>query len=302
MNKIKILIIGYGSIGKKHERILTSINKNNQIFILTSQNIKKKNIIKDISEIKKINPDYIVICSQTSDHYKQLKYIEENLKKKKILVEKPLFHKNLNLLIKNNKVFVAYNFRFNPIINYIKNLKKQKIFSLQVVCGSYLPYWRKNIDYKKSYSSSKKRGGGVLLDLSHELDYIQFLFGKITKINYAGLSKISNLKIKSEDNLYLVAKIKKINLVVSLNYYFRNPTRIINLDGDKHSVSADLNNKSVIFNKSKKPLVKKFFFNHDLAYILQHKAILNNDFRKLCDYNHGLEIMRLISRIKKFKK
>ena len=50
-----------------------------------------------------------------------------------------------------------------------------------------------NRNYKLSYSSSKNKGGGALLDLSHELDYVQWLFGKISKIEYAKVKKISNL-------------------------------------------------------------------------------------------------------------
>ena len=53
--------------------------------------------------------------------------------------------------------------------------------STTVLCGSYLPSWRKNIIYNKSYSSDKKKGGGVLLDLSHEIDYITWILGSFTK-------------------------------------------------------------------------------------------------------------------------
>ena len=175
--KKKILIIGFGSIGKRHAAILNKFRNVEKIFILTKQKISNYKSIKTLKEVKFINPDYILICSKTSDHYEHLKYIERHFKNKIVLVEKPLFNKSKNLTIKNNKVFVGYNLRYHPIIRFLKNkIKKKKIFSVYIFCGSYLPNWRKNQNYQFCYSSKKKMGGGVLLDLSHEIDYLQWIF------------------------------------------------------------------------------------------------------------------------------
>jgi len=89
----------------------------------------------------------------------------------------------------------------NPIIQALKKIveeHKNEIFYSKTICSSYLPNWRKDQDYRKSYSSKTAEGGGVLLDLSHELDYNQWLFGNITSIN--GIyGEISDLEINSED-------------------------------------------------------------------------------------------------------
>ena len=162
-----------------------------------------------LQNIKKLNIDYIIISSETSKHFYYLNYFEKNLKNKLILVEKPLFEKYKKFRIINNKVFVGYNMRFNPIISFIKKIiNKEKFWSINIMCGSYLPMWRKNIDYKKSSSAKRKSGGGVLLDLSHELDYIQWLFGKI-KLDYVYINKLSDLKISTEDFLSLSGKTKR---------------------------------------------------------------------------------------------
>ena len=111
--------------------------------------------------------------------------------------------------IKKNTFYVGYNLRFNPIINFLKKkIKSKKIWNVNLFCGSYLPGWRSNIDYKKSSSAKKGLGGGVLLDLSHELDYLQWLFGNIT-IQYCKSKKLSNLNINTDDFLNLVGKTKK---------------------------------------------------------------------------------------------
>ena len=155
MNK-SILISGYGSIGKRHANILSKLVKKKNITILTSQNISKFRTIKKIKDLIRVNPDYIVICNPTAEHINKIKFIEKNFKNKKVLVEKPLFSKPNTINIKKNRYYVGYTFRFNPIINFLKKkIRFKKIWSVNIFCGSYLPSWRNNIDYRKSYSAKK---------------------------------------------------------------------------------------------------------------------------------------------------
>ena len=189
--KKKVLIIGFGSIGKKHATILKNFKMVSEVYILSRRDSKIFKTINKLSEIKKINPDYIVICSRTSDHFKHLNYIERNFSKKIVLIEKPLFNKFYNFHILQNKVFVGYNLRQHPVLKFIKNfIINKKIFSINITCNSYLPNWRKNINYKNSYSSHRRLGGGVLLDLSHEIDYLEWIFKKIKKIDLVKKKKI----------------------------------------------------------------------------------------------------------------
>ena len=73
---------------------------------------------------------------------------------------------------------------------YKKKVQLNKVFFVEAETSSYLPSWRKTVDYTKSYSAFPNRGGGVLLDLSHEIDYLKWLFKdlNISKI-YKGLPK-----------------------------------------------------------------------------------------------------------------
>ena len=88
-----------------------------------------------------------------------------------------------------NKVFVGYNLRFHPVIKKLKKeIKNKKIFNVNIQNSSYLPSWRKNNVYTKTSSAKKALGGGVLLDISHELDFIRYLFGSF-KINMLLIKK-----------------------------------------------------------------------------------------------------------------
>lgn len=119
------LIIGFGSIGKQQYKVLKMLKIFKKIYIYSKHN-RKSNFISRFNKIVDTNPDLIVICSETSQHFKQLKFIEKKFKNKIILVEKPLFSKFKNLKIKNNKVFVGYNLRYDPILQYTKKILEKK--------------------------------------------------------------------------------------------------------------------------------------------------------------------------------
>ena len=258
--KKKVLIIGYGSAGKRHAQLLRKNKKISKIFILTKQKCDNFIKITNLYQIKNIRPDYIIISSETSKHYKHLNYFEKNFSNKIILVEKPLFNKYHNIIIKKNKVFIAYNLRFNPIISYLKKIKNKNIFfSGLFSCTSYLPDWRKKRDYKKTYSANKKLGGGALLDLSHELDYIIWIFGNL-KLEFTRVKKISNLKINSDDNVQILGKVKNLNVLLNLNFFSKIIKRELILESPDFTIKANLiKNVLKIYNKKNdKVKIKKF--------------------------------------------
>src|SRR5690606_29956228 len=103
--------------------------------------------------------------------------------------EKPLsdslesFARAGEVLLENSaKIEVAYNLRFMPSAIRLKELLTEqivgRIHSVSIEVGQYLPDWRPATDYRKNVSACKKLGGGVLLELSHELDYLTWLFGE----------------------------------------------------------------------------------------------------------------------------
>lgn len=304
MNK-SVLVSGYGSIGRRHVDILSGLVKKKNITILTNQKISNFRTIKTLKELNEVNPYYIVICNPTSDHLNKIKFIEKNCKNKFVLVEKPLFSKPDKINVKKNKYFVGYNLRFNPIINFLKKkIKSKKIWSVNIFCGSYLPNWRNNIDYRKSSSAQKHLGGGVLLDLSHELDYVQWLFGKI-KIEYCKSKKLSNLNIKTDDFLILTGRTKKVpSIQITSNYFTREPTRQIFIDGKNISIQADLVKKNIIYYDGNKKRIYNFKnLNRNIEYKKQHLAILKNkDTNKLCTYKEGKQLLYLINQIRSISK
>jgi predicted dehydrogenase len=100
MKKKSFLIIGYGSSGKRFVNIIKKLKIYKKIYIYTKQNCPFLKI-KNLNEIKNKKIDFAIICSKTALHFKHLKFIDQNKKNLTILIEKPLYSKNINYKPKN---------------------------------------------------------------------------------------------------------------------------------------------------------------------------------------------------------
>ncbi len=291
-----ICIIGFGSIGQKHYLTLKKIFNKNKIYIYSRRKIKENNLINTKNKLRLINPDYFIISNETALHLTTLKFINKNFKNKIILCEKPIYNKLFDLkILNNNKIYVGYNLRFDPIIIFLKKyLKKKKILTINIFCHSYLPNWRKR---KYTFTSSaSKKSGGVLYDLSHEIDYANLLFGPIKAVNNI-YKKISSLKINSKD--YFSGNFinnKNIPINISLSYFSFIEKRNIEIFSNKFYLNADLVNRRIfIQNQYKDKIIK---FEKIDTYKEMHLEILNNKVKKICKFDNGLEIINIIKDIK----
>ena len=294
---LKILISGLGSIGLKHAKIVKEIFPSCDLVFYSKRKINNYKKIYDVKDIINFNPDYIIISSYTSEHIKQLKFFNKLFSNKKIFVEKPLYENlyNKNIILKN-RIYVGYNLRFHPLIKLIRKLTYNKIlWNYQVFCGSYLPNWR-NTNYSISSSSKKKYGGGVLLDLSHEIDYSRLIIGNFQILNSIS-KKISKLKIETNDLLLINGKYKKTYIHISLNYFSRFNLRQIIIDGKDISICADLNlNKAEIYIKGRKYNYQSKTKMEDTYYDM-HKSILNNTKSIACSLKDALKTQKIIEKL-----
>ncbi len=299
-SKLNFLVIGYGSIGRQHVEILKKFGIKN-INILTSQKKVGKNFFQGLQKIKKLNPDYIIIASPTTSHFRHLSFIERNFKNKSILVEKPLFDKFKKLTIRNNRVVIGYNMRFHPILQKIKEIvKNKKIIYASSVCSSYMPDWRKNIDYKKSISAKKKFGGGIRLELSHEIDFLLWIF-KDLKLNFAINKKVSNLNINTDDLLSLSCSNKRLDyLSVNLNFFSKYTSRTMQIESNDFSIYADLINFKLRLIKKRNNFEKNYKFKKKNLLEIEILNFIKKDFDKFCSYKQGVKIIKFLDKIKKY--
>lgn len=293
----KALIIGYGSAGKNHSNILTQLSL--QTCIFSRRKLKQHEFFPSLKEaISQLNPDYVVVANETSEHLQTLKELE-TCKANKIFVEKPLFHKvTFNFKTKSKNIFVGYNLRFHPLLLKLKKvIAGKKVISLEINVGSFLPDWRKTQNYKKNYSTILKKGGGVLRDLSHEIDYLLWIFGPVTELVSLG-GHYSSLFGDSDDVFKLIVKMESGSIVsIHLDYLNRLHKRIITVLTDKNSYIVDLVNNTFYSNSNK--TVRLNNFDISKTYYDQHYDIIYNKGTGACSFNQGLETLKVLEAAEK---
>ncbi|MDX4069049.1 Gfo/Idh/MocA family protein [Aliarcobacter skirrowii] len=297
---MKVLIIGFGSIGKRHYDVLFKLSEVQSIDLVTKQNIENVVCFNSLEVVENITQyDYFIIASETNKHFEQLNFLEKNVKDKLIFCEKPLFESKQDLEIKNNRVFIGYVLRFHPLLEKLKEfVKNEKILLVNAKCGQYLPSWRPNTDYKNCYSAKKEEGGGVLLDLSHEIDYVQWLAGQINEIKSYQV-KISDLEINSDDLTMLLGKTNQDILVnISIDYISKITHRKLLVETFEYTYELDfISNK--LTRKNKAGLEEIYSFsNLERNYMFEqmHLDIFNKQ-QNICTFKEALEVMETISTI-----
>lgn len=276
---MKICFIGMGSIGKRHLINLITITSklgiNLEVDLLRKTNTplpeEIENVVQCIySDFDTLPNDYeiIFITNPTSEHYNTIMKVSE--KSKALFIEKPVFHKS-DLDIKNFVdssrclTYVAAPLRFHPVISELKNIiQKEKIYSVRAICSSYLPNWRKGVDYKTVYSAHKDQGGGVAIDLIHEWDYLCYLFGKPLEVHKIA-GKFSHLEINSEDLAIYIAKYQDKMIELHLDYFGRKTRRNVELISENGLIIGDITNSEIIFEDERKSL--KFDFDTNKMYL-----------------------------------
>jgi len=298
---LKTLIIGFGSIGERHAAILSEINSG-EINAVTKREIKELKTFKTIEEIVDINSyDLFVVSSETHLHYEILKKIDSVVRRKIIVVEKPLFDKYASFTSSNqNAIFCSYNLRFHPLIQALKNkISDETVISFDVSAGQFLPEWRPGRDYKTIYSADKNRGGGVLLDLSHEIDYGLWLCGKPNKFNSISFFS-GNLEISSEDFFRSFGVMNSGAIFsISLDYISKIPHRKIIINTKTSTIIADLiKNEIVTKAEGSNEKTEYFEVERNCSYREMWKALIAGRAENWCTLKEALEVMNFIFQAK----
>lgn len=301
---MRILIIGFGSIARKHVIAIKKIAPDAKIYALRSS----KNKIIDFEDIQSVydwqeipkNIDFVIISNPTSKHFETIKKAVSL--KVPLFIEKPVLAtlngaQELLQKIKENRIitFTACNLRFHPSIVYLKKvLNKKKPLEYNSYSGSYLPEWRPNQDYRKNYSAIEELGGGVHLDLIHEIDLSYYLLGNpINTQSYK--SKKSDLEINSKDIAHYVLEYSSTSAFITLNYYRRDPKRNIELIWDNDSWFVNLLDSSIVDSHNNLLFMDKSFNFLNTYYEQMNYFIQNISGRKkpMNSFEEGLETLNI---------
>ena len=287
----KALVVGLGSIGSRHARILEELGCS--VSIVSRHAASTYHSYSNLVQaLKKVSPDYIVIANETSAHTESIQLLAQNGYQGLLLIEKPLAVHPIEIPENQFKLAaVAYNLRFHPLIIALKQkLADEEIISAQVYCGQYLPDWRPEIDYRMSYSAKRESGGGVLRDLSHEVDYTSYLLGGWLRLATLG-GKFSILEINSDDCWGVLVEYDRCHVAtLQINYLDRTGRREIVLNTKKQSFKADLKSSTLECDGQ----INSFKCYKDDTYKAQHIAMLTGERSCLCSLEDGAQVMKFL--------
>lgn len=268
-------VIGSGNISLVHIENILKLDPQAQVSLLTreksfSEEKKKKflsatNIFFNKKDLLASKPEAIFICSPSSSHIEQaIFYAQHGID---IFIEKPLSNNltgvdELGQIINQNKIIsmVGYVLRFSNSLNYFRKCLQEQIlgeiYRVNCSCSSFLPDWRPNTDYIKSVSSNSDLGGGVILEVSHEIDYLRWIFGE-PELLYSYKAKLSQLNIDVEDYVFYLMKFlndnnKSFICEVAIDFFTKQQQRKCVVIGHKGVLEWDgiTNNVTLFDNKT----------------------------------------------------
>jgi hypothetical protein len=121
----------------------------------------------------------------------------------------------------------------------IEERRVGRILSLRVDVGQYLPDWRPQADYRRQVSANRALGGGVLLELSHELDYVNWLFGRFDRV-FCVTANSGQLEIDVEDNVDILLSRDGLTAQIHLDFLQRRASRSCKVIGSSGTLHWDL--------------------------------------------------------------
>ena len=315
---MKFLIIGYGSIGRRHFRNLLSMGEQDILFYRTHQSTLEDNELADFiveTDLKAAldhKPDAVIIANPSAYHLDAA--IPAAREGCHILLEKPISHsmqrvEDFSQLVQKNgvKVLVGFQFRFHPNLLKIKEIlednKIGRVLSYRSHWGEYLPAWHPWENYRHSYAARKDLGGGVLLTLCHNYDYLRWLFGE-AQIHSTLLGYNSDLGIEVEDTAE-IGLISDDDIIGSLHLNFTQmPVKnILDIVGTKGSIHWDYYKNQVdlyTFNNEGEVKTISYFvpddFDRNDLFIeeMEHFIeVINGQAEPRCSLDDGIKALEL---------
>lgn len=310
---MKILLKGFGSIGKRHASNLLGLGIRNIVIISSKASLGEEfDHLEKYSSVQEAldhhsNFSHGFICSPTAFHIEDLKdFLNAGIPN--IYLEKPVSHTWLGCSeifeeIKKSKtrLQVGFDLHFDPGLIQAKKIIDSgeigKILSANAFVGQYLPDWRPHEDHRKGMSASKEKGGGVMLDLVHEFDYLRWIMGVPSKL-MAFYQSNPDLEIETEDVADVLFQFQN-GTSASLHLDYHQPSLVRNcmFTGEKGSLLWDLASRSLRLTRLDKSTESFEFsgFERNDRYIQIVKAFLENPTdSRLTSFEDGLLSLKMV--------
>jgi predicted dehydrogenase len=281
------VVIGLGSIGTRHARVLRELG----LEVSTVSRREGGDYASITQAVAETHPDYAVVATETARHADNLRELAQAGFRGAVLVEKPLFAKPApSPSYPFASVSIGYNLRFHPVMTMLADkLRGREVITVAAYVGQDIRDWRPGRDHRATASATADAGGGVLRDLSHELDYLLWLFGPWHRV--AALGGASGARdIDVDDHLDLLLDMQRAQSVhVHMDYLDRQGIRRIRINLDDETIEADLVGSRLTINGK----VTEIPSERDQSYRHMHVAAMKGA-SPACSLPEALGVMHLI--------
>jgi len=322
-----IAVIGCGSIGVRHLRNLMMMGQENLIAVDTSaarltDARAQVNNLRTYSSVERAledNPHATIIATPPVTHSKiAVPLITAGIP---VLIEKPLAHtlfagKTIQAAeyATDTLACVGYSMRFHPAIQLIRDELLQEIGKLlyaRAEVGQYLPDWHPGEDYTQWYMAHANQGGGALLDLSHEIDYLQHLLGGHMIDAKGFVGKVSDLDIDSDDLVDFTACVTPnpwtngVQVSVHMDLLDRSYNRRLRIVGIEGTIEWECGTDDVFLYKADNPSIPIPYMydnNRNVQYEEEMKAFIESVQTKtlhpnLATVEDGIEVLKVVEEL-----
>lgn len=292
---MRCLIVGYGSIGGRHVRLLRAMG--HEAAAVTKRVDAALPVFSSIAAAcAETDYDLVIIASPTVRHADDYAEVARYSNARLILLEKPAFSasaqrpRSLTAGIAA-RTRIAYNLRFHPAMAMARELiSGNRLYSAVFYVGQYLPDWRPGTDYRSGYSADPAQGGGALRDLSHELDLACHLTGPWRELTASG-GKHSHLEIASDDLFSILSSHESCpHVVIHVNYLDRALRRHFVINHEGGTVSFDFSTGILASNGATHMIACK----PDQTYANQLRDLLHNGGALCASFEQGLDVLAMI--------
>ncbi len=296
MQQYSFLVIGQGSIGQRHARLL---QKHGEVKTVSSV---AAGSFRSVSEaLFGRHYTHAVVANMTSHHASTVSELARCGFKGHVLLEKPACSNSseISQLVESSKAFagvsVGYNLRFHPVIQALRrSLQGKKVIEARLSVGQLLSEWRPGSDYRDGSSAKKSAGGGALRDLSHELDLALSIFGPWKRLVALG-GNFQRLGIETDEAWSIIMETEHCAMVsISMNYFDQPGNRSIKATTDDASIVADLTEGRF----TARGLCEDFVVERDYTYQLSHEDFIEQRGQS-CTLADGIAVVRLMDAIEK---
>ena len=255
---MKILIAGLGSIGRRHLRNLVALGEKDIVLYRTQKaslpddELAGYPVETDLAAaLKEHKPEAVIVSNPTALHMEvAIPAAETGCA---ILLEKPISNdlSRVDELRRvagksGSKILAGFQFRYHPTLNKARELLQSgtigRVLTVHVHWGEYLPNWHPWEDYRLGYAARADLGGGVILTLTHPLDYLRYLIGEVESL-WSFNGQVSPLEVNVEDVAEIGLKFAGGAIGgIHLNYVQRPPVHrleIVGTDGTLRWDNAD---------------------------------------------------------------